>query len=197
MSNRKNFKLASITRRQFGKMLDRLAEDKKSDPAGLCNRCETRAEHFETGSQPRCECGSVELVKADPDDVVAAACPHCKGRVRARPQSVTACYMYRPVRPIVLQKRAGDDRPQFAGAMVSARSEGVRTACSKEDIDLASWSKDNCTMLFWMPQSVGMRVRGVVGESGVDGESRRSTPADCSRSTTAAHCAKRACKRRK
>jgi DNA-directed RNA polymerase subunit RPC12/RpoP len=189
MSRKKNLKAVKVTGEQFKEMRGKIAAQ------GLCNRCETRAEHFETGSQPRCECGSVELVKADKDDVVAASCPHCNGRVRAKPQAVVGCYMYRPVRPVVLQKRAGDGRPQFSEAMVSARSEGVRTACSKEDIDLASWSKGNDTMLFWMPQSVGLRVRGVVGESGVDGESRRSTAVGRSRSTTAVHCAKRTCKR--
>lgn len=67
-----------------------------SDPHyGLCWRCEWRAKYHETGSAPRCECGS-------------------QG-------AVCGCYMYRPVAPVALKQAPGDKRPRFAGAMFCSR----------------------------------------------------------------------------
>lgn len=74
----------------------------------LCHRCEHRAVFLEKGHGPRCECKDT-------------------GR------SVFGCYMYQPVRPCVLQRREGDSRPLFAGAMFSARARFVRIA---EDADI-------------------------------------------------------------
>lgn len=70
---------------------------------GLCYRCEHRANFYETGEGSRCECKSPEM-------------------------SVNSCYMYRPVRPVVIKRNDGDERPQFGLSIISARSHFVRLA---------------------------------------------------------------------
>ena len=66
----------------------------------LCRRCEKRATAYETGFGPRYECTDFE-------------------------HSKVACYCYEPVKPVILQRLAGDKRPQFAGWAISARSQFV------------------------------------------------------------------------
>jgi hypothetical protein len=39
--------------------------------------------------------------------------------------------MYQPVKPVVLARNEGDDRPMFAGAAFSSRAHGVRVAEGK------------------------------------------------------------------
>jgi diphthamide synthase (EF-2-diphthine--ammonia ligase) len=65
---------------------------------GLCFRCEHRARFLETNIKPRFECGEYETI-------------------------LHSCYMYRPVKPVILKKREGDKRPQFDSYIISARSE--------------------------------------------------------------------------
>jgi hypothetical protein len=67
-------------------------------PVGLCHRCEYRAEFKEVGTKPRYECGT--------------------------DASVYSCYMYQPVKPLVLKKDEGDRRPLFP-AFVSARVHAI------------------------------------------------------------------------
>ena len=74
------------------------------DKLGLCFRCEHRAKFLEAGRRPRCECGEINETK-------------------------WACYMYRPVKPVVLAPLdAADDRPQFGPSLISSRSKFVRVA---------------------------------------------------------------------
>jgi hypothetical protein len=72
---------------------------------------------METGHGPRCECGDIKSSKY-------------------------SCYMYRPVCPVVLAKNEGDDRPQFAGAMLSARSHAVRVA--RCDLRVRDYADGRC-----------------------------------------------------
>ena len=66
----------------------------------LCYRCEHRAINKEDPDEhPRYECGT--------DD------------------SVGSCYMYKPVKPVLLSPNKGDDRPVFAGSLISARMRRV------------------------------------------------------------------------
>ncbi len=51
---------------------------------GLCHRCDRRAVFHEKGIRPRYECGTTS--------------------------SVFSCYMYAPVRPLVLRRTKGDRR---------------------------------------------------------------------------------------
>ena len=46
--------------------------------------------------------------------------------IRAGKITFFGCYMYVPVRPVVLAARDGDDRPQFGPSIISARSDFVR-----------------------------------------------------------------------
>jgi len=87
---------------------------------GLCFRCEERAKFLEEGISPRCECGMVTSSKY-------------------------SCYMYKPVRPVVIKKNEDDDRPQFAGAMLSARSHFVRMA----DCELKVAVVEDGKVLYW------------------------------------------------
>ena len=68
----------------------------------LCFRCERRAEFLEGGTRPRYECGEAG-------------------------KSVSGCYMYRPVRPVVLGKD-DDIRPQFGPPIIASRSRYVGLA---------------------------------------------------------------------
>lgn len=83
--------------------------EKKVEYHGLCHRCENRVKYIETGHGPRYECQQTT-------------------------SAVVSCYCYRPVLPVVLRVNDGDDRPVFAGAMISARMSGVKLA---DDLMLA------------------------------------------------------------
>lgn len=71
----------------------------------LCFRCEHRAEFLSSGRRPRFECGQIE-------------------------SSNIACYMYTPVRPVVLARlhsKEEDPRPSHGGYF-GCRMKGVRVA---------------------------------------------------------------------
>ena len=70
---------------------------------GLCFRCEHRARYHETGIQPRLECGEAG-------------------------KSKSACYMYAPVRPLIVKPIKGESRPLFGMHMLSGRMEAVSVA---------------------------------------------------------------------
>ena len=92
---------------------------------GLCFRCEHRAMFLERGWRPRHECGNIEETKY-------------------------GCYMYRPVRPVITEVNEGDDRPQFAGSMLSARAHFHRVMDDKEDIGLKAVEfEDGSVGLLW------------------------------------------------
>jgi len=97
---------------------------------GLCFRCEHRACFYETGSGPRCECQGHET-------------------------AVYSCYMYKPVRPVVLKRNRDDRRPQFAGSMISARSHFVKIA----DSELALKSGREGGVLYWTPKNLTKRKK--------------------------------------
>jgi len=89
----------------------------------LCYRCEHRARFLETGVRPRYECGNTE-------------------------SSNYACYMYRPVMPVLLKKQKEDTREQFAGWAFSARSEAV----GMPDMELSVKHQDGGSLLYWKPK---------------------------------------------
>lgn len=89
---------------------------------GLCYRCEHRARFFETGRGPRYECQQPEM-------------------------AVHGCYMYKPVKPLILKKQKGDKRPEFAGAMLSARQEYV----GLPDFELNLAKVKDGKVLYWEP----------------------------------------------
>jgi len=62
---------------------------------GLCYRCEHRAMFHESGARPRHECGE--------------------------DRAVGGCYMYKPVRPVVVTVDDGEKRPAFASPMIAGR----------------------------------------------------------------------------
>ena len=65
----------------------------------LCHRCEYRAQALETGVAPRYECGESG--------------------------AVCGCYMYRPVRPLVLEADEEDKRILGGPWMISSRAHAV------------------------------------------------------------------------
>lgn len=94
----------------------------KSECNGLCFRCEHRANYLENGSQPRCECGDIKSSKY-------------------------ACYMYKPVRPVVLSPLNKEDkRPRFAGSFISKREKFERIAEGKIKVKILN--EDN-VILYW------------------------------------------------
>ena len=88
---------------------------------GLCHRCEYRAQFFESGNRPRYECGD----------------PACNKH---------GCYMYRPVRPVLLKRDMDDERPQFGPWMFSSRSYFVRLA---EEMELHVKQSEEGNILYW------------------------------------------------
>ena len=73
-----------------------------ADAIGLCHRCEHRAEFLETGVGPRYECQQTF--------------------------AVGSCYMYRPVKGLVLARDRYDKRQVGDPAMVAARAHAVGIA---------------------------------------------------------------------
>lgn len=88
---------------------------------GLCFRCESRALFLETGRRPRFECGDIEQ------------CNH-------------GCYMYKPVKPVILAKVTGDVRPQFGPSFISARSRYA----GKPKMVLNVREVDEGNVLYWV-----------------------------------------------
>ena len=93
--------------------------------SGLCHRCEHRASFLEKGHAPRCECGDTTC-------------------------SVSSCYMYMPVLPVILERNKDDKRPQFAGCMISARSHIVRVP-NKDDLSMQLETYKDGKMIYWCP----------------------------------------------
>jgi len=94
---------------------------------GLCFRCEWRARYFETGSGPRMECGTTT-------------------------RSSYSCYMYTPVRPVVLVANEGDKRFPLTLWMLSARchADGLANVFLAADI-IKGNKKKNKYLKYWLP----------------------------------------------
>ena len=88
----------------------------------LCYRCEHRALFLETGSRPRFECGDIENSKA-------------------------GCYMFSPVKPVILQKDKKDKRAQFGHWLFAARSSAVSIAPCV--MHFKKYKKGTCP--YWIP----------------------------------------------
>ena len=99
---------------------------RRNDVRGLCFRCEHRARYYETGSAPRMECGSPET-------------------------AVYGCYMYKPVRPVVVGPRdKSDPRPIFGPPMISGRVQFERVATDKDVHLKLTCPNDNEFLLTWV-----------------------------------------------
>ena len=117
---------------------------------GLCQRCDWWANFLETGMRPRYECGNVvhKCRKCEgsgyTDD---KKCKICNGTGYVL-HTKHSCYMFKPVRPLVLAKDENDNRPQFAGTMISARSHGVEIP----ECELKLHESDNGNTIYWKPK---------------------------------------------
>ena len=89
---------------------------------GLCYRCEYRAQYLETGHAPRYECSNIQSANY-------------------------SCYMYQPVKPVIVEKNKNDNRPQFAG-LLSARSQLVER---EPDLQLHLKEYEDGSMIYWKP----------------------------------------------
>lgn len=78
----------------------------------LCHRCEYRALYKEEGHRPRYECGM--------------------------DYAVCSCYMYRPVKPVLLERNAGDRRPLGGPAMFGARAHRAAHEGTDDEFELRS-----------------------------------------------------------
>jgi hypothetical protein len=93
--------------------------------ACLCYRCEHRALNLETGWQPRMECGSAE-------------------------GSRYACYMFKPVRPIVLAQHDPKDKRPFMGPpLISSRACALRAVRDGELRLRAEDKEDGGMLVYW------------------------------------------------
>jgi len=89
---------------------------------GLCYRCEYRASYHETGRHPRLEC--------------------------ANNNSVISCYMYLPVKPLIVKRNKEDNRPLFPPA-ISARTQIVNLA---KDIECTYRKTKRGYLFYWIPK---------------------------------------------
>jgi len=96
---------------------------KEPKPYKLCHRCEYRARFFEAEEQPRSECGRTL-------------------------GTVYSCYMYRPVKPLILKKNKGDWRP-ISPPMLSARMHAVDLP---EDIECVYKKTKRGHLFYWIPK---------------------------------------------
>lgn len=88
---------------------------------GLCHRCEHRVRHLENNSyQPRYECG--------------------------QSFAVHSCYMYIPVKPIIIEPDEGETRLILTGWAFSGRYHGVVIS---ENIELSLEKEDKGFLLYW------------------------------------------------
>ena len=87
----------------------------------LCYRCEHRAQFLENGSRPRYQCGEIG-------------------------EAVHGCYMFKPVKPLVLKPRDNDHRPITLN-LLSGRVEGVRVA----DVELADMGDGEILPMWVLP----------------------------------------------
>lgn len=94
----------------------------------LCWRCEHRAVAHQSLFGPRYECTDFE-------------------------HSKQCCYMYQPVKPVILKKVKGDTRAQFAGWMISARSCFVST-CDDLKLKKISYGKKGNAIIWFKPSKV-------------------------------------------
>ena len=92
----------------------------------LCYRCEHRAKWNETKEmRPRYQCGDTSM-------------------------SVISCYMFKPVKPVILGKLdEDDDRPLFGPPVIAARVAGKLVA---DKIELTVEETDDGYMLYWVPE---------------------------------------------
>lgn len=102
----------------------------------LCYRCEHRAKYLEKLSEskhsdeemyvprPRYECGEID-------------------------KAVNGCYMFKPVKPIVIKPRDGDSRPITLN-MLSCRVERVDDV--KIELELRSEQINNSVIFYWAPK---------------------------------------------
>lgn len=83
--------------------------DKAETFLPLCHRCEHRVSVLEGGTPPRYECGDMFCMDGS----------H---------KAVCSCYMYSPVRPLVIKRNEGDKRQVFAPWLLSARVHAIAIA---------------------------------------------------------------------
>ena len=90
----------------------------------LCWRCQNRVNFIEYHARPRNECGLVHM-------------------------SVESCYMFQPVKPIVVEKSFKDDTRPISGSMM-----GSRMSMSKRQPALKAklWTVGKQILLGWVPE---------------------------------------------
>lgn len=88
----------------------------------LCYRCEYRALYLEEGTGPRAEC-------------------------KMTTATVGACYMFKPVKPIALERREGDERPMMAG-ILSSRMQKME--CPELELEIKDYKTG--IFLYWLPK---------------------------------------------
>lgn len=91
---------------------------------GLCFRCEYRAKFLEEGHGPRMECQTSE-------------------------SSVMGCYMFKPVKPICVKPRKGDERPLTLN-IFSCRVE--RSEFLPEFVLDSKLYDGNNLLVYWKPK---------------------------------------------
>ena len=118
---------------------------------GLCQRCEHRVRFLEHGIRPRMECGIVPRecrVCRDKTMQERRACTHCNGSGYSMGMSSGSCYMYRPVRPVVLQRTDPDDPRPMTSGILACRSRGVRLP----EMDMKEHLEEDGRLWYWAPK---------------------------------------------
>lgn len=105
----------------------------------MCFRCQHRVDCLEGASAPRCECDDFE-------------------------HSKYTCYMFIPIKPVVLTKLdPSDKRPQFGPWTVAARSRYVGEVTEEEfELALKQGNKTEAkgTIVYWRPKKSSKKGGG-------------------------------------
>lgn len=113
-------------------------EKNNKENIGLCFRCEWRARYLETGSGPRCECGMTT-------------------------RSSYSCYMYTPVRPLIITANEKDKRFPLWPWMLSARCHtvGIANVFLTASIIKGKKRSEDKFIKYWLPvEEVKTKKRG-------------------------------------
>lgn len=103
---------------------------------GLCYRCEYRAQYLEKDIRPRMECGEPS-------------------------SAVMSCYMFRPVKPVVLKPRSRDNRPICGPAAFSARMERNPDAEANIVLGATLVNKNNILLLWQLEPKLNLLKKAV------------------------------------
>jgi len=110
---------------------------------GLCHRCEHRVKYIEDYEKEK-----QKLIAEGRRNEIESLFVHRPRCECGGGSAVHSCYMYQPVKPLIIEKNEGDERPMLAAPMISARCHAVKI---HEGV-LGARVIDDALLLYWTPE---------------------------------------------